>query len=427
MLTKISSDSAIRSQQLHTVEKELARLEKNYSLPEFFKSAGVAEVFFTDKPLPNDAYADNINKEFPCHTKAATWHSLVRFYEKAAVLHPDVRERIHNRIKQSCDRWALNAERQKVEEQAKAYLTKIAASRPKVNTIKEDDYIFIDRATGVRELPVTDAQSVVKVAEWLCNHRKDFKFVKASEMAKRILEKADQYSASLPDALEFRLEKMAGYGMGNNKRISDFVRGKASFAKTAEAVDMIHSLAKSIQANELFGSDTEELEKLAVTLESIDLNWGNPYKADSIFPEDVLFETSVKHLAKTAEDLCQTTSGSIYKKSDFEKLSLDDIRNIFGEDFAEEVDKGAMVDVEKMAELLPTSPRDDAEMFDRYMKQKGVKPAIKTAGVAIKLTPEHIQKIAESSQKTGHNRPSVVPVDPTIAAPIGSYQSKPRR
>ena len=75
-----------------------------------------------------------------------------------------------------------------------------------------------------------------------------------------------------------------------------------------------------------------------------------------------------------------TMSGNIYKRADFNSASLDGIRDVMGEDFAEAISAGGLyVSEEKLAEVLPTLPRGDAELFDQLLQSMGIFPVAKEA------------------------------------------------
>ena len=117
---------------------------------------------------------------------------------------------------------------------------------------------------------------------------------------------------------------------------------------------------------------------LARIADSLDKAAGINYARDGVQPpEQILFGTTFKEARSAYAGACHTTSGSTYHKDDFKQLSLTDVRQVLGSDFADEVNTGMSLDAEKMAELLATAPRDDAEQFDRLMQSRGIKPALK--------------------------------------------------
>jgi hypothetical protein len=73
-------------------------------------------------------------------------------------------------------------------------------------------------------------------------------------------------------------------------------------------------------------------------------------------------------------------SSIIYKAADLERVKLDAIADVMGEDFAQAISAGGLfVDQTKMAEIIPTLPRGDAELFDRMLYSMGIHPVVKEA------------------------------------------------
>lgn len=113
-------------------------------------------------------------------------------------------------------------------------------------------------------------------------------------------------------------------------------------------------------------------------------------------PEDALFSITEKVASEFLNTHTQTTTGAIYEKTALEKLSLDDITRWMGDEFAQEVATGGVfVDMDKLAELLPTMPRDDAEMFERMTAEAGINPmAYEKAAEAAGMSDEDRQALA---------------------------------
>jgi hypothetical protein len=114
-------------------------------------------------------------------------------------------------------------------------------------------------------------------------------------------------------------------------------------------------------------------------------------------PEDVIFSATYRTIKTASDDACAMTTGNIYDSEDFGKVALDDVKALFGSDFAGEVQDGINgVNTEKMAELAATLPRPDAELFDRLMSESGVHPIqTKAASAGVGFTKDQLQQMAE--------------------------------
>jgi len=88
-------------------------------------------------------------------------------------------------------------------------------------------------------------------------------------------------------------------------------------------------------------------------------------------PEDELFQITEKVAGDFLKNHVQTTTGAIYEKNALAGLSPDIIQEWMGDEMVDACG-GAMLDVEKMAEIVPTLPKPDAEMFERMTSAAGI-------------------------------------------------------
>ena len=133
-------------------------------------------------------------------------------------------------------------------------------------------------------------------------------------------------------------------------------------------------LAKTAQ--HVLSSTGADLDKAASIIEAVD----KQYKFKSLGSASDLYSLSVKQASKLVNDHVQLTNGSVYEKTALETIKLDELKDVFGESFADRVSSGGLfVDAEKLAEELVTLPRNDANLFDRLVDGLGVKTAYKQA------------------------------------------------
>ena len=124
------------------------------------------------------------------------------------------------------------------------------------------------------------------------------------------------------------------------------------------------------------------MQKLAAFVDTFDRANGivQDYGHSVARPEDVLFTVTEKTAAQVKAAHVPMTSGNIYKVADLQAVKLDSIRDWMGSEFADEVSVGGLhVNMDKLAELLPTLPRGDAEHFDRLLSDNGIAPFAKEA------------------------------------------------
>jgi len=361
--------------------EELSRLSKLYEFPDFVKKANMDQVF-----RPNDlavtVYADPIRKQFPCHNAASTWLSTVYFTEKKAEFHPKDQVRIKQRLDHYVGYW-------RIKESVDKYMVKHAEYNKDAEAgLPDSSYAFVwtDNETGRkdRHLRMVNAREVKAAADYLHEYADRFTFRDRNTIAKKILTKAASFGAAVGNRIEF-LEKQAGHGVCDPDEVVAMLTDRAKLATLPALKDQILKLAHIVKTQPRQALTPDMMVKLAETVDQIDRTIGlaGKYTDKLPRPEDVIFKATFSKAASDIAEHCALTSGNIYKKADFAKIALDDVRSLFGTDFAEEVKAGLdKVDPEKMAELVHTLPRPDAELFDRLMSDSGVFPQMNKAASA---------------------------------------------
>ena len=71
----------------------------------------------------------------------------------------------------------------------------------------------------------------------------------------------------------------------------------------------------------------------------------------------------------------ETTTGNVYALDDLEKLAVEDLRAVMGDEFADAVSAGGIyTDRDKLATIVPTLDRGMAATLDRLMAEKKAYP-----------------------------------------------------
>ena len=350
---------------------ELHRFFQLYDIPGFVKTASRSESIPT-KPLAHSVYADDMNRQFPCHNAASTYLSALFFAEKRAELHPTPASRIEQRLDKNVEYWGIKGA---VDEMRARHtdLTKNADDQ-----LPDDDFAFVweDDVGKHRNLRIKNAMETKVAAEWLHMYRDRLPFSDRNVIATKILEKAARYGAGLGDYEGF-IHKQAGWGICKPAEVVAMLVNRAKLAKQADHREGILKLAETVRTSPTAALRPEQLIKLATTVDVVDhaLNLVGHYSDAVPRPEDVIFKLSYKEAEATVNDLCALTSGTTYSKNDLAHIKLADVQSLFGTEFANDVSTGLnSVDPEKMAEMVATMPRDDAELFDKLAKEAGVAP-----------------------------------------------------
>lgn len=365
---------------------ELTRYARLYNFPEFVKSASLGEISTPDTPKPT-VYADvRPPYQFPCHTKAAAYVSYIYFLEKQAKFDATTRERIKFRLDKFAEYWGIkNSIHKALEKHAELH-----------NDELDDSYFALvgtnDSGVKERRYPLRNALEVKKAADWFCTYlreiRSTYTFPERQKIATSILEKANEYGADIGDNL-VTLEQSAGKGVFDPHLLASEISRRLKLAKVrpelAASMEKLATLVKN-QPEQYIDPATSYF--LAKTLDDFDRNHGLMSKYASLIssPEEAVFTSTLGQIADLRKHACATTTGSVYDRADLEKVSLTDIKELFGDDLVDEVSKGLKVDVEKLAEIVATLPIPDAEMFDDLLRSKGVKPMAKQAGHSLGFT-----------------------------------------
>ena len=353
--------------------REIHRLTSLYTPPDFVKSASHDSICGNAQSLPNNVYADPRYRRYPCHTAAATWMSAAFFAEKQGSYNKNdvqmISERIHNL-----------ADQHGIRDQIDAVMTKIAADAADSSAgLSDKDFAWVwedENGTKDRRLPLRNAHEVKAAADYLTQYRDEFIFTDRQQMATRILEKAAEYKVTVDGCVE----KQAGHGFCAAKTAARFLRERARVINNKEIAGQLRKTAATVEQNS--ATSRKGLMKLAEVVDNIDRAFGinRQYGPAIPRPEEVFFGVTEQVVKAAQVDHVPMTSGAIYKLADLAQVKLQDVRDWMGNDLANEVSTGGvLVDREKLAEILPTLPRGDAELFERMLDKSGITPFAKEA------------------------------------------------
>lgn len=368
---------------------ELLRLYGLYGdvIPDFVKRADYDKVMRPGRQ-PVTVYADPVRHQFPCHNAASTYLSALFYHEKRAEFHPKDQARIESRLDHYIDFWAI---RGPVDRLLEARTSRVKAA---ADELPDSSFAYVwvaEDGSKERWMRMTTAAEVKQAADALENLAPRMPYPDRHVVARRILAKVAAFGAALaPGQVEF-LERQAGRGVCDPAKVVAMLDGRAKLASHNPPLrNHVVQLAHAVKAAPQVFLDPSTMVKLAETIYEVDMGLGirpDGYSDLVPRPEDVLFEVS---FTKTAQDLAErvaTTSGTVYAKAALAKLPLDELRAVFGDDFADEVKAGSdaddgAVDPEKMAEVVATLPRPEAEMLDRLMTENNLRPDMRKAASA---------------------------------------------
>lgn len=347
----------------------LHNMTKLYAVPSFVKSASASAITGQGMELPPSVYGDTRTLKFPCHSSPATYVSMTYFLDQEKTL-GKVASVIKDRILKAADYFGIRAD-------VDALVEKHAGSQ----THSEDDLPDSDFAqvvrfadgTKSRNYPLRNPSEVEAAASWIGKYAEDMNFHDRKVVSQKILEKCAEFGVSPENEVE--LNKMATIGLVSRTKVANMLFDRAKALKILKKDSNIQEmLAKTAQA--VLDRSSPDLDKAASIIDSVDKQYN--FKLLGSYRD--LYSLTVKHASTAMEEHVQLTNGSVYKKASLEPIKLDELRDVFGEDFADRISSGGLfVDAEKLAEELLTLPRNDANLFDRLVGNLGVKTAYKKA------------------------------------------------
>lgn len=386
---------------------EIFRLSQLHKFPDFVKKGKADESLVVPSSVGVACYADEDNRQFPCHTKASAFLSYLFYTEKQAEFHPKERAKIVAALEKWAKVWNIGRECKAVAEKHAADL---AAA-----TLPDSDYAYVwagQDGRRDRQYPLRSAAEVKAAAEWLHQYRDHFAYDDRRVIATRVLEKAAEFGAAIGEHVDF-LERQAGRGVCDPAAVVALIEKRARFVPghvgvTADASgnptgglrNHFLKMAATVREAGRLALQPDMLVKLASTLCALDRQLGLTAKyAEGLErPEDVIFSVTFTKAAADVAAHVPTTSGNVYEKAAFRKLALADVRALFGDEFAGMVGTPlGEVDVEKMAEQVPTLPRPDAQLLENLLSESGIAPVMrKSASAPQGLGSDLMAKIAAS-------------------------------
>jgi hypothetical protein len=396
---------------------ELKRYASRHPLPEFVKSSEVFDP--AKKELPRDAYADRLGRQFPVHTKAATWLSHLWYYSdpKAARFGSAVEAN----LAKAASAWSIADECDALIRNVKE-----AASRGPSDS---DFALIIDYGDGrvVKSLPIGDADQVQKSAADLYAGRSEMPLEWREKAAAAILQRANEYGVSVPDYVE----KAAGQGVAAPAALGGSLRVRAHQIQVPEIRERLKKLAAVLlesKENFIYG---EPLKKLAHLIDGCDRagRIHGQYTRGLSTPEELCYGITLTKVAEVVDGTIHLTNGKLLNKEALSGLNSDTF-DLLGDDFVKEIDNGAgKVDIEKAASAIRALPMDDANLLVQCLgheksagDEKDRRDTFITVSDRLRGKGEG-EKRWQAMQAEAANRLTGAPVDRTTQAVLNQPQA----
>lgn len=377
---------------------EMIRLFETFNdvIPNFVKQANFDNVMGQHK-RSRTVYADPMREKFPCDNAASTFLSHMYYYTKQANYTTKERADIEKRLNHYTNYWGI---RRAVDQ-----FLEVCQNQTKIANDKLPDsdygYVWVDEDGNKNRLfRLTSTVEVKEAADTMQKILTTMPFTDRHMVATRILSKAASLGAGLPsDQLEM-LERNAGRGANDPDKIANMLLRRAKLAKDVGLRSNMERIAEAMLKTPEYCRDPMTMVKLAQTVYEFDQSVSvrpDSYNEALPRPEDVIFAVTYSKTANTIKQHVETHTGTIYTKEALANIPLATLRDLFGDDIADAVKKAGSSDVdpEKMATVLPTLPRPDAELFDKLMLQSKLPPAMRKAASSGRgYTRDQLRKLA---------------------------------
>ena len=325
-------------------------------LPGFVKEAQADECSEVAE-LPSHAFADAIGKKFPIHTKAAAFLSYLYFKDQEPSFTKEAAARIRSKFEGAAQIWGIRTEMRQADQALEPQVEKYAGA---------DDYALNVGSNSF--FPVTTPREVIDSANSLILNRGNFTYAMRKEAASNLMRAAVAHgfkTRDLPEELHF----MAGCGLCEKSAAVHEISRRGLFAAGCRSplAENMNKLAADLGKVSTLTPDL--MTKVAEIVDVVDreLQITKEYGGAFAFPEDVFFGSFTE---KKGEHIKQSTvvmlTGRIYTLDQLSKSA--EALKVFGDDFYSDVVRmDGSVDLSKVADVLPTMPRDSAALFDHAM------------------------------------------------------------
>lgn len=392
----------VLDQTADTNYQKLYQFSKLYVFPEYVKQADprlLSPESYAD--APSRLFADTRNRQFPIDTKAATWLSALNFLEAKAEMHPKIAEWIGQRLDQYI-------EYHDIEDDIKQLRVKHAELHSdSTSQLPDSCFMLVTVKSGSkeREYPMRNAVECKKAAEWFLTYRDTFDFDHRRVMAQKLLNKVAEYGAGVGRAAILELEKHAGFGVYDPREAAVMLRNraKAASAKTMPELRLgLLKLADQVETNPAMAIDPAMSAELCRTVDQFDRATGLAGKYDGSLPrpEDVIFGASTKLASEFTREAVELANGSIFEREQLGKVPLRNVRDLFGNKFAESVADGLMTDTNKLAKVASTLPRRAADTLEGMLGEIGETPIAKQASGRHGLSGKDLRLLAAIDKAT---------------------------
>lgn len=292
--------------------------------------------------LPDTAFADQAQRQYPTHSREATLLSAL--YAKTAGSVPD---RVQHALNAAVKVWGL-------EHEVKQASSQLADFKTETNFLVNID---VEKLGHISHYAFNDGPSLKHALVRFYNDRAKFPRVVREKTAKDALRFLHQHGvADAPEHITEYLHKAANLGVPSIQKLCQAVLVRqADYRRKPDLSEKVASLHEAVRHLEEMGDDPDTC-KLAVDLISAfdeETGYASTYRTKTALPEEYIVDHTMDKIAEATTGLVTLSNGKTIQVGDIDWTKVSEFDPVL----AAEVGG----DSAKAAEILPTWPRPDAD------------------------------------------------------------------
>ena len=351
--------------------KTVHRLSTIVSLPDFVKKSSIEDDLSN---VASDNFADMLRREYPCHTKAATYVSAMELFsqvsENESGQFNEKQAQVRDRLMKFVGYWGLENE---IANMLEGVVKTASLSRADLEKDFAIDFQYGDE--HIQLYPMPNGASVKMAAQGLVAHRDNFPFHVRKVAAERILEKVAAFDVKLDTEVHSCLEETASKWPIDKEKLARAIERRLRLGEHQHTRNRglgFETARENLESHYDNLPNGVDVEKVASAIETFDLEstlytkyaWGLP------LPEQMIFSRPEE---KKASETIRLQNGKSFNLDEITKAGSAPF-SILGSDFLDAVVSNGILSVEKIAAILPTLPLNDAALLEKSLSCSGVKP-----------------------------------------------------
>lgn len=356
----------------HVADENLTlfyEISKQVKFPDFVKKAEIHTYNNNTRTLNPSSYADPYSLIFPCHTKADTYLSYAYFLKTAHQILPGKRIFIQKNLDKFARIWNIEADIKNLKKDLEK-----AAQVDNIELLPDDKFAIVETWQGqkFKALPLLDSVCIKKAEEHLQKYKNRYPAAWRKRAAEKIVKAAQKFNvepsnyiktaaSTIPAEIENVIQHILKRAYFINRKYRGTPK-QVTLLKIAKVLSCLPKFTEKLAQQTMELLDTFDKE----------LKLHRYYSNDIQTPEEICWKAPVEK--KADSDIIRLLTGNAYKLTDLIKAGIAPFRSL-GQDFIAAIQSvpGTM-DINKVASLVPTLPRPDAEILERALQSFNIKP-----------------------------------------------------